>query len=437
MSHGIIGIIIGLSFLGLLATGFSIAFAMLTIATVGYLVFVGPEALHAIFPLAFNIITTDIFIAVPLFIFMANVFEVSGIGGRMYDAMYKWMAGLRGGLAIGTVLICTLIAAITGLAATGTVIGGLLAYPEMKKRGYDKMISIGPIMAGGALGPLIPPSVPMIIVSCLTTVSAGKLFMAGVFPGIICSLLFCLYIGIKCLYNKNLAPPIPIAERANWKEKINSLWGLLPPILLIFLVLGGIYLGVCTPSEAGGVGSAGALICAIACRNLTCRKLLMATMNTFRVNAMVMWLAIGGSAFASLTGITGINRGVSNFLGSLSMSPNGIVLVMLGIVFILGMFIDIIAIVMICLPIMMPVIIQIGFDPLFFAFLFTMCLIIGILTPPFGYNLFYFKGLGYEEVSMMDIYRSVTPYIVLMTIAMILCLLFPQIPLWLPNKMIK
>ena len=434
---GAISLIIGIGFLILMATGMPIAFAMLSVATLGYILFVGPQALNALAPIFYTTSTTDVFIAIPLFIFMASVFQVSGIGERMYEAMYKWMAGLRGGLAIGTVIISTIIAAITGLVATATMMMGMLAYPEMRKRGYDKGIAIGCIISGGCLGPLIPPSVPMIIIAGLTSVSSGKLFMSGVFPGLICAFLFCFYIGIRCFIDKSLAPAIPLDQRATWGEKMNSLWGLLFPILLILLVLGGIYAGAFTPSEAGAIGASGALISAAILRSLNWKNLSSAVIMTFKANAMVLWLAMTGMTLSSLVGITGIKDFVGAFMTGLPLGPYGILFIMLLIVFIMGCFLDSLAIMMISIPIMMPIAVQLGFDPLWFALLFTLDVIIGMLTPPFGYALFYFKGLNHPDVTMMDIFQSSFIFIVLMLFCLILCVLFPQIPLWLPNRMIR
>ncbi|MBI5967454.1 MAG: TRAP transporter large permease subunit [Deltaproteobacteria bacterium] len=437
MTIGMITLTIWSALLALLLTGFPVAFCMLSVAVVGYIFFISPQALYTIFPVVFRNLTTDIYVAIPLFIFMAAVFQVSGIGDRMYGTMYKWMAGLRGGLAIGTVVICTVIAAMTGLGGTGTVTMGLLAYPEMRKRGYEKRMAIGCIPAGGALGPLIPPSIPMILVGNLSGVSVGKLFMAGVFPGLICSFFFMLYIAIKCFFSPSLGPPIPPAERANWNEKFVSLGGTLAPILLILLVLGGIYTGACTPSEAGGVGAAGALICAAIYRNFNRKNLWWAVMTTMRVNAMVMWLVIGGASFSSLCGITGVTHFVRDILVALPIGPIGILTAMLTILFVMGMFIENASIIMICLPIMMPVALNLGFDPLWFGLVFTMVVIIGMITPVFGYNLFYFRGLGHADVNMMDIYLAILPYIPLMLASLALCIIFPEIVLWLPNRMIK
>lgn len=434
---GTITLLIAFSFLVLMASGFSIAFAMMSIGMVGYLVFIGPQPLYAIYPILFDTITKDVFTAIPLFTFMAALFQVSGIGERLYDAMYKWMAGLKGGLAVGSVLICTLVAAITGVVATGTVLMGLLAYPEMIKRGYPKRMAIGPILGGGALGPLIPPSVPMIIVGGLSGVSTGKLFISGIIPGLLSSAFFVMYILIKCYRDPKQGPPVPPEERATFQEKLSSLFGLVLPIILIVIVLGGIYLGIYTPMEAGGIGAFGALICVAILRNLTYKNLQSAVLTTFRVTGMVLWITIGGLVFASLCGITRVTLFFNDLLAGLPFSPLGILLVMLVIVYIMGMFIDSVAIMMICIPVMFPVAQQLGFDLLFFAFVFTLAVIIGMITPPFGYGLFYFRGLGHEGVTMQDIYRSSLPYVLLMTIVLVLCCLFPQIALFLPNKMIK
>jgi tripartite ATP-independent transporter DctM subunit len=434
---GTITFIIIIAFFVLAATGFSISFTMMSIGMVGYLVFIGPQPLYTIYPILFDTSTKDIFTAIPMFTFMAALFQVSGIGERMYDAMYKWMAGIRGGLAAGSVLICTLVAAITGVVATGTVLMGLLAYPEMIRRGYPKHVAIGPVIGGGALGPLIPPSVPMIIVGGLSSVSTGKLFIAGIIPGLLCSAFFITYILVKCYRDPKQGPPIPMEERANWRAKFFSLFGLVLPIALIVVVLGGIYTGIYTPMEAGGIGAFGSLICAAVLKTLTWKNLQSASLTTFRVTGMVLWITIGGLVFASLTGITRVTVFFNTLLVGLPLSPDGVLLLMLGIVFIMGMFIDSVAIMMICIPVMFPVAQQLGFDQLFFAFIFVFAIIIGMITPPFGYGLFYFRGLNHEGVTTKDIYISSLPYVVMMIVVLALCIVFRQIPLYLASQMIR
>jgi len=422
--------------LALLLTGFPISFTLLSVGIVGFIIFLGPKTLYAVFSTTFGVITKDIYLAIPLFVLMATILQASGLASALYDTMYKWMAGLSGGLAIGTVIICTLIAAMTGLGGTGTVTMGLLAYPEMRDRGYNKGLAIGSIPSGGALGLLIPPSILMIIVGGFGHLSVGALFIGGIFPGLLISFLFCVYIAIRCFCNPELGPTLAVTERATWREKFASLRNSVLPILLVILVLGGIYSGACTPTEAGGIGAMGALICAAVYRKLNWQSLKSAMNDAFRINAMLFWIIIGGSVFASLLSATGVIHFVGNFLMSLPIGPFGILIVMLLITFILGMFIETVALVMITVPIFIPVINTIGIDPLWFGLLYVIDLTIGMITPPFGYNLFYFKGVGHTDVSMMDIYQSIWPFIGIMVIALILCIVFPEILIWLPNTMI-
>jgi tripartite ATP-independent transporter DctM subunit len=433
LSEAITTFVIWAGLFSLLITGLPIAFCLMIISVMGFLVFIGPQALYTVFPPIFDSLVKDVYLAIPLFVFMASILEISGIGVRMYDMMYKWMAGIKGGLAMGTVVICTLIAAMTGLSGTGTLIMGMLAYPEMMKRGYNKKLAMGSIMGGGMLGPLIPPSLPMIITAGLTGISVGKIFMAGMFPGLICSLFFMAYIGVRCVHKPSLGPAIPLTERANWREKITSLLGLLLPIFLITLVLGGIYSGACTPTEAGAVGASGALICAAIYRTLNWRNLYSVVTKSFGLIIMCFWLVLGGSSFSALCGFVGVNRFITDLIITLKVSPIGIVAVMMFIIFVMGMFMETAAILLIVVPVFMPIAVKLGIDLLWICFLITMCAIIGMLTPPFGYILFYFKGIGYKDVSITDIYLSVWGFIWISLIVLVLCILFPEIVLWLPR----
>ena len=281
----------------LLFTGLPVAFCLIGISVIGYLLEGGTGALFGVFSSAYVSVIKDIFIACPLYVFMSCILEVSGIGRAMYDTMFKWMAGLRGGLAMGTVLICTVLAASSGLAATGTIMLGMIGYPQMRQRGYDKNLAIGCILGGGSLGPIIPPSVFMILAGGLTSLSIGKLFMGALIPGLMMSAGFILYITIICLFNPGLGPGVPKEERATWEEKLVSLRGVVLPMLLVVFVLGAIYTGVCTPTEAGGVGAGGALLCAAVYRNLSWEKFKQAAITTLKVNAMLMWLVIGGLSY--------------------------------------------------------------------------------------------------------------------------------------------
>jgi len=227
----------------LLLTGLPVTFCLMAIALVPFILIRGPDSISVMAAATFRTWTTNIYLALPEFIFMAAILEFSGLGSAMYGMMYKWAAGLRGGLAIGTIGISTAMAAMSGVAATATLTMGMVAYPEMEKRGYDKMMMIGCIPAGGVLGPLIPPSVTMILIGFIGHFSVGKLFMAGVFPGLLASVGFMAYIGIRCWLNPSMGPPIPLNERATWVEKVKSIRGAGLPFLLIFIVLGMLYLG--------------------------------------------------------------------------------------------------------------------------------------------------------------------------------------------------
>jgi len=433
---GLISIITISVMLLMLLTGLPVTFVLLSLSAIGFWYLRGLPATSSLSIGFFSYITKDIFIALPTFIFMAAVLEMSGLGSAMYDMMHKWMAGLRGGLAMGTVGIATVMAAMTGSASTATLTMGMLAYPEMEKRGYDKRMITGAIMAGGSLGPLIPPSVVMIIVAAVSVISIGKLFISGIIPGLITSLGYITYIGIRCWKSPKMGPPIPLEERVDWGEKLKSLRLSILPILLIFLVLGLIYLGIATPSEAGGVGAIGALICAAAYRNLTLKNLHRATNTAVRISAMLLWLLATGGCFSQLIGVLGVQGYLRDLLLALPVSPVVIVIGILGLVFILGMFIDATPIAVIFLPIFYPIVLALGFDLLWFGLLFTMDLLVGIMTPPFGMVLFFFKGLNIPGVTMMDIYRAIVPFFLIMMAVMVLVFLIPELAVWLPNMMI-
>jgi len=437
MSVALITAIIIVSFLVMILLGLPVAFCLIGASIMFAALFIDPKVLYTAYSNAFKVMTLDIFVAVPLFVFMATVLQYSGLASALYDMMYKWFAGLRGGLAIGTIVLCTLIAAMTGLGGTGVVTIGFLAFPEMEKRGYSRSISLGCIPPGGALGPLIPPSVLMIIIGGFAQLSVGRLFMGGVFPGLLMSFFFVMYIGIRAWLQPKLAPALPPEERATWREKFISLRGVIPAIVLILIVLGTIYTGVCTPTEAGGIGAFGALICAVIYRQFNWRNIKNACLTALKVNAMVMWLLIGGSTFAALLTMTGVSRFISSFIVGMTVSPMVILAIMMLIALFLGMLMDGSAVTMILIPIFMPVVFALGIDPLWFALLFTINMIIGYVSPPFGMNLFYTKGIVPPDVTMAEIYRSVLPYTVLMLIVLAISIFYPPLLLWLPSTMIR
>jgi len=438
MSDPLLGTITLLVLLaGLVSIGMPVAFAMLSSAGLSLLIFFGPAAVNMIEYQLFSNLTQAVYIAVPMFTFMASMIESSGISTALYNAMHKWFGGLRGGLAIGTIVICTLISAMTGLAATAVVTMGLVAYPEMKKLGYSRYISLGCIPAGGVLGALIPPSVLMIIVAGFSSVSVGKLFIGGIIPGLLIALLFIIYIAVICLIRPNYGPVLPKEQRANWPEKFKSLGSVILPVLLVILVLGGLYRGAFTPTEAGGVGAFGAILCAAVNRSLNWNTLRRAASVTITVTAMILWLCFGGSMISVFLSSLQVTTLISSFLTGLSISPIIIVCLMLLIVLIMGMFIDAIAIIMITFPIFLPVVTALGIDLLWWCLIITMALLVGLITPPYGLCLFYMKAMVPSDVTMQDIFKSIIPYVLAMLIVLVACVLWPPLLTWLPNQMMQ
>lgn len=421
------------SLLLVLLTGIPVAFGLTGLSALLLTIFYGPKQLYMVVAAVINQLGVEVFLAIPMFVFMAVVLQFSGIASSIYQAMYQMMGGLRGGLAMSTVGATAIIAAMSGIGATGTVAMGLIALPEMLKRGYNRHLAIGCITAGGALGPIIPPSTLMIIVGGYAQLSVGKLFMGGVVPGLIITLGYWIYIWLRCQFRIKDGPPLPSEEQVSFKEKILSLRHMFMPFALIFVVLGVIYAGVCTPTEAAGIGASGALIIALINGKLNWDSLKDSSQQSMKVSCMVMWLVIGGSCYSSLINVTGLGHLVTNLLSNMTIGAYGLLAIILLIVLIMGMFIDPVAISMICIPIFLPAIKAVGLDPLWVMLLFIFAVTIGYITPPFGLNLFYTKGIVPKDVSMMDIYKGVLPFVYVKIACLILFVLFPSVSLWLPS----
>jgi len=419
--------------LAFLAIGLPIAFALGGSAVIFGLSTIGKDALFYIVNAVLNNIRTIVLIAVPLFIFMGNILSVSGLAENLYATAHKWAGGIRGGLAIGTVLICTIFAAMTGISGAATVTMGLIALPAMLKRKYDKKLAIGSIMAGGALGPLIPPSVSLILYGFLAPESVGRLFAGAIIPGLILSGLFVIYILVVCFRRPNLGPPLPFEERVNWKEKAISLKSVVLPILLIFAVLGSIFSGFATPTEAGAVGCAGALACAAINRRLSWTNLQKAVYGTIPLAAMVMWIVVGSTAFNVIFTAAGGADLIKQSLLGLEVAPIVVVILTQLTLIVLGMFMDTSGVILLVTPIYVPVIRALGFSGVWFGVLFVVNLEMAYLTPPYGFNLFYMRGIVPPDITMTDIYMSALPFIVIQLIGLILVLIFPELILWLPN----
>jgi len=434
METWMLAAIVLLALLFLLSLGIPIAFTLCSVATLGILFTWGPKGLLLLFNTAYGESTSFLLLAIPLFIFMANQLKFSGMGDDLYEMVYRWMGHISGGLAIGTVAICALFAAMAGISSVATISMGLIALPSMLNRGYHKDLAVGSIAAGGALGILIPPSIIMILYGAMAEVSVGKLFIGGILPGILMSAIFMIYILIRSVFQKSIAPSLQ--ERYSIKEKVVVLKGVILPVALILLVLGVIYFGICTPTEASAVGAFGAMLCALFYGKLTWENLKQSLWSTIKINAMVFWLIIGAMAFSQFMAYAEIQGLIHETILSLDVSRWLILICMQMIFFVLGMFLDPAGIIMLTTPIFVPIITDLGFDPLWFGILFVINMEMAYITPPFGFNLFIMKGIVPSDIDMTDIYRSIVPFVVLQTICLILVMLFPRLATWLPDLMV-
>lgn len=428
----------------LVFTGFPLGFVIGGIGLFAGLIFWGPNCINLFYMRLWSLVgageTPYILAASPLFIYMGLMLHHSGIADKLFGAIHLLMGPLRGGIAVGVVIIGTVLAACTGNIGATVVAMGLLAIPPMLKRGYQKELTVGSVMAGGTLGILIPPSIMLVFYGPMAQLSTGRLFMAAFFPGFTLSALYITYILVRGALNPQIAPAMSAEERA--KVTISHrLWlgvtAMLPPLLLIFVVLGSIFLGIAPPTEAAGLGALGATLLALVYRKLSWEVLIKSGKELLAIGGMLCIVFAGASMFTGV--FLGIGGGdlVTRFLLNLPVGPYGVLIVMLIIVFLLGYFLDWIGIILIVVPIFTPIAIQLGFDPLWFAMLICVSLQMSFLTPPYAPAIFYLKGIVPKEVTTGDLMRGAMPFVGLQAIGVALLVIFPQIALWLPSKMIK
>jgi tripartite ATP-independent transporter DctM subunit len=386
----------------------------------------------------FGLMSNEVLPAVPLFVFMGAILDKSGAADKLFNAFYLAMGGLRGGLAVATILICTIFAACTGVVGASVTTMGMLALPAMLKRNYNIPLATGCICAGGTLGILIPPSVMMLLYGPMVGLSVAKMFMGAFMPGFVLSALFLSYIIIICLIRPEYGPPMPKEERQAIpmiKVAGEILLYLVPPMFLILAVLGTIFLGVASPTEAAAIGGLGSVVIAVFYRRFNLSVLYEGVINTLKITSMVMFVAVGAFMFSGVFMALGGAKLIGNFIISLPLGKWGILVVMMAIIFVLGMLIDWIGILFIVVPIFTPVVVHLGFDPLWFSLVVCVNLQMSFISPPFAYSIFYLKGVSPPEVEMMHIIKGVIPFLVLQAIGTVLVVLFPQIVLWLPSKM--
>ena len=396
----------------------------------------GPEAFYMVAAQTWGAMNKFTLVAVPLFIFMAMILERSGVAKGLYEMMYLWFGPVAGGLAIGTVVICAIFSAMCGISGAAVVSMGTIALPSMLERKYDKELALGCINSGGGWGILIPPSVIMILYALISGESVGRLFAGGVFPCLLLLVLVSSYIAIRCYFQPRLGPALPREERGDWKRKITALKAVILPIGIVFMVLGSIIGGVTTPTEAAAMGVLGAIISALVYRQLDWSLIKEAAMRTLRLTGMIMWILFGAYCFSAAYHGMGANQLMENVMQHIPGGPWGTIIFIQLIIFVLAMVLDPAGIMMISVPVFLPIVKAHGFDPLWFGILFVINMEIGYMTPPFGFNLFYLKGIVPPGITMVDIYRSVIPYTLVESAGLALVMIFPQIALWLPNQLL-
>ncbi len=428
-------IILG-SLLVLMASGLPVAFCFLLINVVGvFFLWGGEVGLEQLIRSIHGSVTSFTLIALPLFILMGEVMFQSGISIRMMDALDKWLGRLPGRLSLLAVGGGTLFATLSGSGMASVAMLGATLVPEMEKRGYKKAMTVGPILGSSGLAIMIPPSNLGVIAAVIGLFSVGKLLIAIVVPGLMMAVLYATYIIIRSRLQPHLAPIYEVPSIPILNKVMSTVRYILPLSFIIFLVLGVIFIGVATPSEAAALGVIGTFILAAAYRQLGWEVVKKSFVGTIQITAMVLMIMTGARAFSQIMSYTGAGQGLIEAFIGLSLTPIFVVVLMQVVILLMGMFMDVVSIMMITLPLFMPVILALGFNPVWFGAMFLLNIEMATTSPPFGLVLFVMKGAAPPDTTMGDIYRAAIPFLLLDLIVMILMLAFPGLVLWLPGLM--
>ncbi len=419
----------------LILLGFPIAFCLISVALVfGYIRY-EDIYIYQLLGRVESISTNFVLAAVPLFVFMGSILERSGIAERLFDAFRLWTRNLPGGVAIATILMCVMFAASSGVVGATEAVVGLLAIPAMLKYGYDKKLISGVICSGGSLGTIIPPSVVLIILGPMANVSIGRLFAAAMIPGLLLAGLYIAYVLLLALLRPSAVPRASEDEpQLPFKEKvIVTAKALVPPVLLVFCVLGSILFGVASPTEAAAVGGAGGLILSLIYGSITWRALGQAIMQTLRITTMIMFILMGGMMFTSVFFSWGGMGIITSFVSALDLSPWALLIVVLLLAFLLGFFLEWISILLIFIPIFTPILAHVGFEPIWFCMLFLLIIQTSYLTPPMAPAIFYLRGISPPEMTLSHMYWGMVPFLLIQGLMIVLIMVFPQLVMWLPE----
>ena len=427
-------VVIVASMILLMLTGMPLGVVTLTVSIGTALVFFGPPGLFLVASNIYGLLEAYPLVAVPLFVFMANIMERSGVAESLFDAMSILGGRLRGGVAVQTTLVAVVMAAMTGIMGGEIVMLGLIALPQMLRLGYDEKLAMGTICADSSLATLIPPNVIMIVYGLTASVSISDLFLGGFLPGVLLASLYVTYILIRCRLQPQLAPlPPPEMLQMTRREKLARMKGLVLPMAVILWILGSIYGGIATVTEAAGVGVFGAIAAAYARKRLSWQMLQESLRKTMITVATIIWLIMGAVSLVGIYNVIGGTSFVQSLLTGLDLPPLGVIFVMMGILIVLGTFMEWIAIAFITVPIFAPVVVSLGFDPIWFGVLFVMNMQIYFLSPPFGPACFWLNSVTPPGITLQQIFVSVLPFIGLQIIGLVLVILFPEIVLFLPR----
>lgn len=420
-------------------SGFPVAFSLMGAALLFGLMGLGGAVVPMMIRVTYKTATSYVLAAVPLFVFMGTLLARTKITDDLYHAAQMWIGQVKGGIGIATIFVCVLFAACTGIIGSSVIVIGLVALPAMLKLKYDKGLASAVICAGGALGTIIPPSVVLVVLGPTANVSIGWLFFGAIFPGLLLASLYSVQVGIRATINPSLAPPLPPEKlRVPLKQKLLvTLRSLVPTITLFGLVMGSIMLGLAAPTEAAALGAFGAVVLSAAYRRLSLRVVREAALECLGISCMVMFILMGGTLYTGVFVALGGGKVVETMLAALHLSPYGYVVLTLFIVFLGGFMLDWASLVMIFIPLFIPFITVLGFDPVWYCILFAICIQTSYITPPMAPAIFFLRGIAPEEVKTTDMYRGVIPFVVMQLIALALLIRFPQMILWLPGQLLK
>ena len=414
--------------LGLLVTGIPLAFVTLLVALVFALGWFGPMAVPLITSRVYSFVSSFVFVSVPMFVLMAAILDRSGIARDLFDAMRLVGGRLRGGVAIQTLVVAVILAAMSGIIGGEVVLLGLIALPQMLRLGYDRSLAIGVCCAGGALGTMVPPSIVLIIYGLTANVSIGDLFTAAFLPGLMLAGFYAAYVLFRAWMNPAAAPALQPGDIPS-EGRLRLLAGLILPLLVVVAVLGSIYGGIASVTEASAVGVFGVLLSTIVRGEFTLDLLRGAALQTLQTVGMIVWIGIGASALVGVFNLMGGIDFVSALITGISENPTIVLLFMMAILFVLGMFLDWVGIALLTMPIFVPIIETLGYEPVWFGVVFCMNMQVSFLSPPFGPAAFYLKSVAPPDIALSDIFRALLPFIGLQILALAVLIAFPAIAL--------